>query len=82
MLTQLRSLPVDQMRLDRSFAAALDDGNDKQAAVVRSVVSPADGVRRRLELLRSGGPVRGSPRIVSDLNQKVEFNGYFDVTVE
>lgn len=38
-LTQLRTLPVDQIKLDRSFAAALDDGNDKQRAVVQSVVS-------------------------------------------
>lgn len=43
-LTQLRSLPVDQMKLDRSFAAALDDGNDKQGAVVRSVVSLANAL--------------------------------------
>jgi len=43
-LTQLRSLPVDQMKLDRSFAAALDDGNDKQSAVVRSVVSLANAL--------------------------------------
>lgn len=43
-LTQLRSLPVDQMKLDRSFTAALDDGNDKQSAVVRSVVSLANAL--------------------------------------
>ena len=43
-LTQLRSLPVDQMKLDRSFAAALGDGNDKQGAVVRSVVSLANAL--------------------------------------
>ena len=43
-LTQLRSLPVDQMKLDRSFAAALGDGNDKQSAVVRSVVSLANAL--------------------------------------
>ncbi|MGY4708629.1 putative bifunctional diguanylate cyclase/phosphodiesterase [Mycolicibacterium sp. CBM1] len=40
-LTQLRSLPVDQMKLDRSFVVALDDGSEKQSAVVRSVVSLA-----------------------------------------
>jgi diguanylate cyclase (GGDEF)-like protein len=43
-LTQLRSLPVDQMKLDRSFAAALGDGTDKQSAVVRSVVSLANAL--------------------------------------
>lgn len=43
-LTQLRSLPVDQMKLDRSFAAALDEGSDKQGAVVRSVVSLANAL--------------------------------------
>ena len=40
-LTQLRTLPVDQIKLDRSFAAALDQGSDKQRAVVESVVSLA-----------------------------------------
>ncbi|SBS78461.1 Diguanylate cyclase/phosphodiesterase [uncultured Mycobacterium sp.] len=43
-LTQLRTLPVDQMKLDRSFAAALDVGSDKQRAVVRSVVSLANAL--------------------------------------
>ena len=40
-LTQLRTLPVDQIKLDRSFAAALDEGNHKQRAVVQSVVALA-----------------------------------------
>ncbi|KDE99876.1 hypothetical protein Y900_013250 [Mycolicibacterium aromaticivorans JS19b1 = JCM 16368] len=40
-LTQLRTLPVDQIKLDRSFAAALDEGDDKQRAVVQSVVALA-----------------------------------------
>ncbi len=40
-LTQLRTLPVDQIKLDRSFAAALDEGNLKQRAVVQSVVTLA-----------------------------------------
>ncbi len=40
-LTQLRTLPVDQIKLDRSFAAALDEGNLKQRAVVQSVVALA-----------------------------------------
>jgi len=37
-LTQLRTLPVDQIKLDRSFVAALDEGTNKQRAVVQSVV--------------------------------------------
>ena len=40
-LTQLRTLPVDQIKLDRSFAAAIDEGNLKQRAVVQSVVALA-----------------------------------------
>ncbi len=43
-LTQLRTLPVDQLKLDRSFAAALDDGNFKHGAVVKSVVSLANAL--------------------------------------
>ncbi|WP_445167814.1 putative bifunctional diguanylate cyclase/phosphodiesterase [Mycolicibacterium sp. Dal123E01] len=43
-LTQLRTLPVDQIKLDRSFAAALDEGDDKQRAVVQSVVSLAEAL--------------------------------------
>ncbi len=43
-LTQLRTLPVDQIKLDRSFATALDDGNDKQRAVVQSMVSLANAL--------------------------------------
>ena len=43
-LTQLRTLPVDQIKLDRSFAAALDVGSDKQRAVVESVVSLAEAL--------------------------------------
>ena len=43
-LTQLRTLPVDQIKLDRSFAAALDEGDDKQRAVVKSVVSLASAL--------------------------------------
>ncbi|GAY18658.1 bifunctional diguanylate cyclase/phosphodiesterase [Mycobacterium sp. shizuoka-1] len=43
-LTQLRTLPVDQIKLDRSFAAALDDGDAKQRAVVQSVVSLASAL--------------------------------------
>ncbi|BBY84829.1 putative bifunctional diguanylate cyclase/phosphodiesterase [Mycolicibacterium tokaiense] len=38
-LTQLQTLPVDQLKLDRSFAAALGDGNAKHTAVVQSVVA-------------------------------------------
>lgn len=45
-LTQLRTLPVDQIKLDRSFVAALDGGDDKQRAVVKSVV----GLARALAL--------------------------------
>lgn len=37
----MRTLPVDQIKLDRSFAAALDEGDAKQRAVVQSVVSLA-----------------------------------------
>lgn len=40
-LTQLRTLPVDQIKLDRSFVAALDEGSNKQRAVVQSVVALA-----------------------------------------
>ncbi|MCV7174243.1 putative bifunctional diguanylate cyclase/phosphodiesterase [Mycolicibacterium sphagni] len=43
-LTQLRTLPVDQIKLDRSFAAALDHGDAKQRAVVQSVVSLASAL--------------------------------------
>ena len=43
-LTQLRTLPVDQIKLDRSFAAALDEGDAKQRAVVQSVVSLASAL--------------------------------------
>jgi EAL domain-containing protein (putative c-di-GMP-specific phosphodiesterase class I) len=43
-LTQLRTLPVDQIKLDRSFAAALDEGNRKQRAVVQSVVALANAL--------------------------------------
>lgn len=43
-LTQLRTLPVDQIKLDRSFAAALDEGDDKQRAVVQSVVALASAL--------------------------------------
>ena len=43
-LTQLRTLPVDQIKLDRSFAAALDQGDAKQRAVVQSVVSLASAL--------------------------------------
>lgn len=51
-LTQLRTLPVDQMKLDRSFAAALDEGSDKQRAVVQSVVTLANALA--LELVVEG----------------------------
>lgn len=40
-LTQLRSLPVDQIKLDRSFVADIDEANNKQRAVVQSVVALA-----------------------------------------
>jgi len=43
-LTQLRTLPVDQIKLDRSFAAALGEGALKQRAVVQSVVTLAKGL--------------------------------------
>lgn len=43
-LTQLRTLPVDQIKLDRSFAAALDQGDAKQRAVVQSVVALASAL--------------------------------------
>jgi len=48
------------MKLDRSFAAALDDGNDKQSAVVRSVVSLANALA--LDLVRRGGRNGGRAR--------------------
>ncbi|MCX2929303.1 EAL domain-containing protein [Mycobacterium sp. CVI_P3] len=43
-LTQLSTLPVDQIKLDRSFAAALDEGDAKQRGVVQSVVSLASAL--------------------------------------
>ncbi len=45
-LTQLRALPVDQIKLDRSFVAAIDEGGNKQRAVVQAVV----GLARALAL--------------------------------
>ncbi|MBJ7339233.1 EAL domain-containing protein [Mycolicibacterium sp.] len=51
-LTQLRTLPVDEIKLDRSFAAALEDGSEKQRAVVRSVVSLANALA--LDLIVEG----------------------------
>ena len=51
-LTQLRTLPVDQIKLDRSFVAALDEGSDKQRAVVQSVVGLAKALA--LDLIVEG----------------------------
>ena len=50
--TQLRTLPVDQIKLDRSFVAALDDGSNRERAVVQSVVSLAKALA--LELIVEG----------------------------
>ena len=43
-LTQLRILPVDQLKLDRSFTQGLDRGDDRQRALVESVVQLASGL--------------------------------------
>ncbi len=51
-LTQLRTLPVDQIKLDRSFVAALDEGDNKQRAVVKSVVRLAGALA--LDLIVEG----------------------------
>ena len=40
-LTQLRTLPVDQIKLDRSFAATLDSRSPRERAVVAAVVDIA-----------------------------------------
>ncbi len=47
-LTQLRTLPVDEIKLDRSFAAALGEGDAKHSAVVQSVVALAEALALRL----------------------------------
>jgi len=43
-LTQLRTLPVDQIKLDRSFAATLDSRSPRDRAVVAAVVAIADAL--------------------------------------
>jgi diguanylate cyclase (GGDEF)-like protein len=43
-VTTLRSLPVDQIKLDRSFAAAHDSADPRQAAMVESVLRLAAGL--------------------------------------
>ena len=43
-LTQLRILPVDQLKLDRSFTQGLDRADDRQRALVESVVQLAQGL--------------------------------------
>ncbi|MFN8148958.1 MAG: EAL domain-containing protein [Candidatus Nanopelagicales bacterium] len=43
-LTQLRILPVDQLKLDRSFTQALDRADDRQRALVESVVQLSQGL--------------------------------------
>ncbi len=43
-LTQRRILPVDQLKLDRSFTQGLDRADDRQRALVESVVQLAQGL--------------------------------------
>jgi diguanylate cyclase (GGDEF)-like protein/PAS domain S-box-containing protein len=49
-LSYLRRLPVDEIKIDRSFVAAIGDGN--QIAVVRSIVELAETLR--LEIVAEG----------------------------
>ncbi|EHB55076.1 diguanylate cyclase/phosphodiesterase [Mycolicibacterium rhodesiae JS60] len=68
-LTQLRTLPVDQIKLDRSFAAALDEGDAKQRAVVQSVVSLASALA--LDLVVEGIETMAERDTLLDLGARV-----------
>ncbi len=64
-LTQLRILPVDELKLDRSFTQGLDRADDRQRALVESVVQLAQGLA--LDLVVEGVETEQERRALAEL---------------
>jgi diguanylate cyclase (GGDEF)-like protein len=64
-LTQLRILPVDQLKLDRSFTQGLDRCDERQHALVESVVQLAQGLA--LDLVVEGVETEAERTALVDL---------------
>jgi len=73
-LSYLKALPVDEVKIDKSFVLGMGNGDQKDAAIVRSVVAMAHALG--MEVVAEGVEDLSTYKLLRDLGSDVA-QGYY-----